>query len=131
MEEAIRTIVSEQERIGWDNAIHGLLSKAWIDLASLSYDRETRSFSDGEFRMRRCLEALHVFPWDCGNLEILPSITRTMRQLNCCNQPQLKKLHTYISSQIGYALMTDTCVKFHCLRSLKVPRHYNGDGFKE
>ncbi|KAI2498647.1 hypothetical protein MHU86_15824 [Fragilaria crotonensis] len=61
MEEAIRTIVREQERIGWDNALHGLLSKAWTDLASLSYDRDTRSLRDGEVQMRRCLEALHDF----------------------------------------------------------------------
>lgn len=36
MQEAICTIVREHAQIGWDNAIHGLLSKAWVDLASLS-----------------------------------------------------------------------------------------------
>ena len=58
MQDPVQRIIREQERIGWDNAIHGLLYKSWIDLASLDYAHQYRSSTDGAWRMRECVKAL-------------------------------------------------------------------------
>ncbi|KAI2497473.1 hypothetical protein MHU86_17023 [Fragilaria crotonensis] len=61
MRDHVQNILRDQELIGWDNAIHGLLSKSWVDLASLDYCSSHRSPTDGARRMRECAKALFLF----------------------------------------------------------------------
>lgn len=61
MREAVRTITAEQAAIGWENAIKGFLSKSWMDIASMEYGHTNKSITEGERRMRRCMDALFKF----------------------------------------------------------------------
>jgi hypothetical protein len=61
MRDSISHIIQEQCNFGWQNALHGLLSKSWIDLASLSYNIDHRSSRDGERQMSNTLKSLFTF----------------------------------------------------------------------
>lgn len=61
MHSHLTRIMSEQNRIGWDNAIKDFLSKSWIDLASASYDSDKLSVAEGAQRLREGIKALYKF----------------------------------------------------------------------
>lgn len=96
MKEIISTILREQEKIGWDHAIHGLLSKAWADLASVSFESNQISNNGGVNRIRRCLSAL--FNFSMGLWKTRNSALHDVN--NKANQHQ----YLNMSDQIAYLL---------------------------
>lgn len=56
-----RSILTEQELIGWDNAMKGFLSTSWMDLASIRYEDTRVDRTAGAQCIRRSLQALYTY----------------------------------------------------------------------
>jgi hypothetical protein len=96
MHDPVKRILRDQERIGWDNAIHGLLSKSWIDLASLDYAHTHRSSSDGAQRMRASVNALFSYSqglWMARNAALHESESESCRTMRSTMSDTITCLH--------------------------------------
>lgn len=83
MRDAVRSVLRDQERIGWDNALHGLLCHAWTDLASFDYNNNTRSHQAGVRRMYSSLNALFTYSmgiWKARNAALHESNDNAARK---------------------------------------------------
>ena len=63
MREAVHNVLHKQSAIGWDNALRGYLSKAWIHLASIDKDDASKQLDSrlARQRMLRTISALHEY----------------------------------------------------------------------
>lgn len=98
MRDYVQNILRDQELIGWDNAIHGLLSKSWVDLASLDYCGSHRSPHDGARRMRECTKALFSFSqglWKARNVALHESEEANRRDIRSGLADTITWLHNH------------------------------------
>ena len=98
MHASLNRIISEQNRIGWDNAIKGFLSKSWIDLASVSYDSDKLSVAEGAQRLREGIKALHTFTkglWKARNAALHDADEGQNQQLRSRMQDTIIHMHQH------------------------------------
>ena len=96
MRDSISHIIQEQCNIGWQNALHRLLSKSWIDLASLSYDTDHRSSRDGERQMSNTLKLLSTYSqglWAARNAALHDSDNNANQKLRFDMANSITYLH--------------------------------------
>ena len=97
MRGAVTQILQDQEAIGWGNAIKGLLSKSWIDLASKEYEYGKQSLPAGEQRMKRCLASLLEYStgiWKSRNSALHDSKDLENQRLRSLMADNISHLHS-------------------------------------
>ena len=99
IQDQLRKAISDQEQIGWDNAIKGYLSVEWRYLAETSLYENTKDTQDGKgiSTLRGILLAFHMLSqqlWKARNQVLHVSHDTELRNIREIEVAEIRKLHS-------------------------------------